>query len=87
MEEMVNQYEYGKYESGIYYLCINTNKKWIEYHRYSNDEYAIGFVNDDPIYLLQIPKLEDYIPAHHLCVHMQEKDQIWYYWIPYDMVK
>jgi hypothetical protein len=86
-ETFVRNYEYGKFESGIYYLYINTVKRWAKYHRYSNDEYGIDITEDDEVgYLLQIPALEDYIPDHHLCVHRQEKDQITFYWIPYEMV-
>ena len=80
---VIQNYWYVKYTSGIYHLLINTEHKWEQYHRYSNDEYCIG--EDD--HILDVPELKDLIPEYHLCVHMQEKDQISYYWIPFNLIE
>lgn len=78
---------YKVYDSGIHELIINTNKKWVSYHRYSNDEYAIDLdENNEDGFLLQIPELKDLFMLHHICMHRQEKDQIVFYWIPYKLI-
>lgn len=85
--DVVKKYSYCKYDSGIYHLLINTTERWVYYHRYSNDEYAIGLVGDDDAYVLNIPELEDLIPNYYLPTHIQEKDDISFYWIPYDLIR
>jgi hypothetical protein len=76
---IITNYTFLKYDSGIYHLIINTKDKWVSYHRADNDCYDI----DDVV--IDIKGIE--IPPQHLCVHNQDKFQISFYWIPFAMVK
>lgn len=85
--EIVDSYWIRKYESGITHLLINTTDRWVNYHRFSNDEYGIGetrsdaMVYDFHLYIHEIPEISGCI-----CTSLQEKDQISFYWIPIELV-
>lgn len=86
--DFVDSYYYFKYKSGIIHLMINTKNRWVNYHRYNDNEIGIGdgvgTGDGHDEFILEIPDLE--IPSHHLPTEIQEKDQINFYWIPYDLI-
>ena len=85
--EIVKSYHISKYKSGIIHLLINTIDKWIDFHRYSNNEYVFKFDElENPEYKLNIPEIILSIPSKYLCTTMQNKDQISFYWIPYKLI-
>lgn len=81
--EFVDNYWIKKYKSGIIHLLINTKNKWVNYHRYNNNEF--GIITTDEEFILNIPELK--IPSYYLPTEIQEKDQISFYWIPYNLIK
>ena len=87
---LVESYWVKKYSSGIICLCVNTVNKWIYYHRYNNNEYLFSESSVDEAnveeYTLKIPIEELAIPSRHLCTDCQEKDQISFYYIPYELL-
>jgi hypothetical protein len=78
-----------KFASGIYLLLINTTERWMYYHRFSTNTYQIGgdelgdWLKED--LLMEVP--EGILPdTHHMVTVSQEKDQISFYFIPYNLV-
>lgn len=77
---MITSHYIKTYESGIIQLIINTEEKWLDYHRYSDDSYGVWDAeNKEEQHLVVLPlqpKMR-YIPSS-----FQEKNQIIYYYIP-----
>lgn len=76
--------------SGIISLFINTRDRWVPYHRYNDGEYVIGCEDCDPgedIFKLDEALLEKKEGIKYLHTHYQEKDQIVFMWIPYELLK
>lgn len=84
---IVRNYYINKYDSGIISLTINTDKKWETYDRINDNAYTIGFddVGFSPDeFELKVDKLE--IPQYYRCISDQVKDQICFYWIPFELI-
>jgi len=83
-KKWIDSYQISKYSTGIYVLTINTAEKWIDYHRYNNEMYAVGEDLENDYELLE---LEEFIPIEkgktYICTDVQNKDQIQFYWIPF----
>ncbi len=84
----VENYWIQKYNNGIYCLLFNTKDRWVYYHRYSDTIFQIGGNRNCSIkgkYIQEIP--EGLLPqSKHLCTVIQEKDQISFYFIPFELI-
>ena len=85
-------YNISKYESGIIHLLINIKDKWIEYGNLNigyDGSYIdlIGDFDDELIdYTLEIPYLTTDLLYKTVKTVVQEKDQINFYFIPYELI-
>lgn len=89
---IVDSYNISKYESGIIHLLINTKDKWIGYGAL-NVHYDGSYINltddfDDELidYTLEIPYLTTDLVYKTVKTVVQEKDQINFYFIPYELI-
>lgn len=91
--ELVDSYSIKKFGSGIILLMFNTKDKWIGYHRESDTRYCFSKemevlgvwenIGSDPIEVLDLPFDSD---RKYMCTQAQNKDQIYYYYIPYNLI-
>lgn len=87
----VESYWVQEYESGIFILMFNTTKKWIPFHRYSNTQYEFGEQPKKETaeeWKDRVQDIEEFLPKgiSYLPTVFQEKDQISFYFIPYDLI-
>ena len=80
---MIKNYFIKDYESGIRLLLFNTKDRWIDYNQVNDETYDFG--DEDYIIEIEFPPFKN--DRSMLCTHLQCKDQIYFYWIPYDMIK
>lgn len=88
--KQVAKYWVEKFPSGIYEITFNTKDKWVYFHRYNNEMFQIGGfdiddgeINDE--FIQELP--EGLIPqSGHMPTVIQNKDQISFYFIPFDLV-
>jgi hypothetical protein len=92
----VENYFVEYYESGIILLLFNTKERWLNFHRYMDNLYRIGDPQEEnesyesykermveiSIDILEIPSGKMFIKTS-----MQEKDQISFYFIPFELLK
>lgn len=85
MEKHVESYFIKKYPNGIYLLIFNLKDRWGYYCRISNTE--CGFRNDTSEDW-DIQKITKFLPdtIHYLPTVLQEKDQLMYYFIPFENI-
>lgn len=76
--ESVGSYWFKEYPCGIKHLLINTHIKGADWDQRNNNNYVIEGVD------LNIPELPDYY-SHHTMTTLQEKDQLSFYWIPFEL--
>jgi hypothetical protein len=75
--------------NGVYLLMFNTKDKWIGYHQFDDNEYTFFADAETENYhsAEHIVKIPDFLPkienGGYRTSHSQEKDQIYYYFIPY----
>jgi hypothetical protein len=81
----VEGYFIEKYDSGIIQLCINTKERWLHYGSTANNNFYVGD-NDDDGWDLEIDKEELNIGSYYLMTNMQDKNQIYFYWIPFELI-
>lgn len=89
----VESYWITEHESGIFHLMFNTTERWMSYHRYSDTKYCFGYglkkigeteeEADGEDFEIEefLPKDKSYLPTV-----IQEKDQISWWFIPYDLI-
>lgn len=86
---LVSRYFVNYYSNGIIKLIINTKEKWLYYYQYNDHEYLIEEYSEEegaketlriPEDVLKFKEDTSYIPFH-----LQEKDQIYYVFIPRNM--
>jgi hypothetical protein len=88
MEKQVESYWIKKYDSGIIHLCFNTVDKWINYHRYNDQEYHFGDQGELPgEYFTLNEKLPLDSNQMYACTELQNKDQICFYYIPFNLIR
>lgn len=88
-DNVISSYFIQKYDSGIISLIINTVDRWVNYHRYNDNEYLFTYDDSDDnekSYILKIDESELEIPLNYLPTVIQEKDQISFYWLPVEMI-
>jgi len=89
----VESYFVFKYSSGIYMVMFNTTKRWIHYHQASDEVYMFAneFDKKEDDYVdYEIVEIKEFLPnsgSHFLHAQSQCKDQIYFYFIPFDLVK
>ena len=71
-----------KHDNGIIEIQFITNNKWVEYHRVSAHLYRIDDVEID----LE-KQLTNILPKNCLIHNMQEKHQIYYLYIPCELMR
>lgn len=80
-----------KSDMGIIQLIINTKDKWVNYHQYNDYTYniqdpeAITEENSGENLMFEESLLEKDGNERYIVTHNQNKDQIIYYWIPYNL--
>jgi len=77
--------------NGTYHLLINTKERWMYYHRMNDETFQIGediegeSQEEWESKILEIPKfLPEIKNGTYIRSVSQEKDQISFYWMPYD---
>ena len=95
MSKHVESWWIQKFNNGIIQLMINTSIRWLGYHEYTQGSYWIGHIGTedeneckDQDCTLNIPveKFEFQTGTRYLPLHIQEKDQIMFYYVPYNMI-
>ena len=84
MKKIINSYSVIQTPSGIIELIINTTEKWVNYHQANDYTYYIGdSPNEETLIITQhfLNKNKSY-----LSTHLQNKDQICFYFIPKEML-
>ena len=84
MKKIINSYFVIQTPSGIIQLIINSTEKWINYHQANDYTYYIGdFPNEETLIITKhfLNKNKSY-----LSTHLQNKDQIYFYFIPKGML-
>lgn len=83
-------------DSGIIHLLFNTKERWMYFHQYSDHSYKIGgMIGDNEDYntwkelMCEIPndKLVFAEEKIYISTVIQNKDQISFYFIPFDLIK
>lgn len=91
MTEQVESAFITRAVSGIVSLFINTKDKWCNYHRYSDEEYAIGNIEGIASCIFTIDTsllgLKEGVGVKYLRTDYQDKGQIVFMWIPYELLK
>ncbi len=90
--KQVENYWVQKHPNGIYHLLFNTKDRWIYFTRFNNDSYQIGGGGENETeeeyknHIQEIP--EGLIPENEslICLTLQVKDQISFYFIPRDLL-
>ena len=84
----IQSYWIKKYESGIVHLLINTVHKGCYYHRYNDTWYVVSW-NGEIEEELKITKEELGLEENimYICTELQEKDQISFYYIPFNLIR
>lgn len=87
----VESYFVEYYDSGIILLLFNTKHKWMDYHCKNSHWYRIGLNSDgfeDESIQCKISKeeLKFVENRRYLRTECQEKDQISFYFIPFDLI-
>lgn len=84
--KIFDSYFIEKYDSGIYMVMFNTFERGIKYHLVDDSVYMFsnGFENDN----YEIVYVEEFLPTDTSFVrsHSQCKDQIYFYFIPFDLI-
>ncbi len=81
-----------EFECGIFLLMFNTHERWIPYHRYSDTDYIFGKDDDETEsqedYNNRCYEVEEFLQkgVNYLPTVIQEKDQISFYFIPFDLI-
>jgi|GEM_PF-3911436 hypothetical protein len=84
-DEVISGYNIKKHDSGIIELNITTHHKWVEYFRSDDQNYFIGGMSDKWAQsALTIPEIN--IPKYYICTELQDKDNIYFYWIPFELI-
>lgn len=92
----VKDYHVTHYTSGIVCLLFNTTERWIDFHRYNDFLYRIGEAQrEDESYesykerLVEIPEdtMVFTFGKQYIRTEQQEKDQISFLFIPFDLLK
>jgi len=89
----VESYFVFKYSSGIYMVMFNTRERRIHYHQASDDVYMFATEYDkheDDYTDYEIVTIKEFLPEsgrNYLHAQSQNKDQIYFYFIPFDLVK
>lgn len=73
----VENYIVFKYPSGIIHLMFNTKDRWLPYHSYNDNLYKIG---EEEI------EVELEIPSYYLRTVIQNKEQLSFYFIPFELI-
>lgn len=88
---IVDSYNISKYESGIIHLIINTENKWVEYSELNTNMFGSfidihDYTHNIVSHVLEIPYLTTDLVYKTVKTVVQEKDQINFYFLPYELV-
>lgn len=88
----IESYFVFKYDSGIYEVMFNTKERRIYYHQASDEVFMFATEYDkheDDYVDYEIVEIKKFLPegGNYLWSHSQSKDQIYFYFIPFDLVK
>jgi len=77
---MITSHFIKSYESGIITLIINTEERWLNYHRFTDDYFEVEDYQGNTFPLkVKLPLQPN---MRYSVSSLQEKDQIIYYYIP-----
>ncbi len=82
--KLIQSYHIKSCESGIIQLIINTTERWLAYERISDERYQINNENNTDVLEIKLPLTEG---VRYVATSMQEKDQIIFYYIPYNLIR
>lgn len=89
----VESYNAYELQNGVIVLQINCNQREIYFHRYTDEQYLIcgteeEFESIDDKFILNTKKFIDRLDRGksliYICAETKEKDQISFYYIPYE---
>lgn len=78
----VEQYIITEHDSGIVQLTFHTNQSWVAYHALNDTEYEF-FEGEDTVKVENLPLVSN----NYIRTSMQNKDQISFYFIPFNLLK
>jgi len=81
--QLIDNYYIKSFESGIIQLTINTTKRWLDYNRISNEKYEVVDNTQNEFLEVKLPLKEG---VRYIATSMQEKDQIIFYYLPYNLI-
>lgn len=84
--KLIENYFIKKNKSGIISLLINTIDKWQPFHEYSKGSYIIGYENNLEYLTINIELFQFEPNVKYLTTICQNKDQISFYYIPYELI-
>jgi hypothetical protein len=75
--------------NGVYQLCFNTTERWLNYHNYNDHEFSFGQNEDEDNHDVTYHQITEFLPRDNndiiwLTSSNQNKDQITFYYIPFD---
>ena len=85
----VNDYWVQKYESGIYHLLFNTSERWLNYHFCGGCDEEMEFeIYRNELEVGVTEYVKNFLPTEEQYIKLkyQEKDQISFYFVPFDMI-
>ena len=87
----VENYFIEEYECGMFSITFNLTERWLEYHLYNYHQFIFGSDVENETqeeWEARIQEVEDFVPKgkSYLPTVIQNKDQIQWYFIPYDLI-
>lgn len=73
-------------ETGIIYICVNTEEKWPGYMLNKKTEGGKVFISFDDDYTDEFVEIEGFNPFKYQLFSSQEKDQIYIVCIPFNFI-
>lgn len=90
MKTQIENHWIRRYSSGIIHLLINTQDKWLPWHRWRDLHYEVTF-GEDLEYTEELVLTKEQLgldpDTRYLCTECQEKDQMSYYYIPFELIR
>lgn len=75
-----------EYPNGVFCLVINTTERWLDFYNLGENRFEIGedLSDNEMKEILEVPNFLPFlVGGHYIQAESQEKDQIYFYWIPY----
>ena len=86
----VEDYFIEEYECGMFSITFNLTDRWMKYHQFCDNQYIFGSEEGEnqEEFESKIQDIEEFLPKDksYLPTVIQNKEQIQWYFIPYDLI-